>query len=174
VIWNSQDDLLGRLEGQWQRRRMPWRCDDGRRTTYDDAVDGVRHYPQRRVNRRALLRCWEANDAAPLRRQLLNHREPDAARGEEARRACAMWPGPPGSNRTQQSNLGQRGGRGEILLHATIKLRTKWRTWRDTAAIAPCEAASASRKACCQFWSSMQENTRGARNVGRTSELVFG
>ena len=45
VIWNSQDDLLGRLEGQWQRRRMPWRCDDGRRTTYDDAVDGVRHYP---------------------------------------------------------------------------------------------------------------------------------
>ena len=70
VIWNSRDDLPGRLEGQWQRRWMPWQCDDGRRTTYDDAVDGVRHYPQRRVNRRALLRRWEANDAAPLRRQL--------------------------------------------------------------------------------------------------------
>jgi hypothetical protein len=100
-----------------------------------------------RVNRRALLRRWEANDAAPLQRQLLRHRKPDAARGEEARRACAKWLGPPGSNRTQQSNLGQRGGRGEILLHTTIKLRTTWRTWRDTAAIAPCEAASASRKA---------------------------
>ena len=47
AIWNSRDDLPGRLEGQWQRRWMPWRCDDGRRTTYDDAVDGVRHYPQR-------------------------------------------------------------------------------------------------------------------------------
>jgi hypothetical protein len=91
----------------------------------------------RRVNRRALLRHWEANNAAPLRRQLLRHHEPDAAQGKEARCACATWPGPPGSNRSQQSNLGQRGGCGEILLHATIKLRTTWRTWRDTAAIAP-------------------------------------
>jgi hypothetical protein len=55
--------------------------------------------------------------------------------------------GAAGLNRTQQSNLGRRGGRGEILLHTTIKLRTAWRTWRDTAAIAPCEVASASRKA---------------------------
>ena len=123
AIRNSRDDLPGCLEGQWQRRWMPWRCDEGRRTTYDDAVEGVRHYPQRRVNRQALLRRWEANNAAPLRWQLLHHREPDAARGEEARRACAKWPGPPGSNRTQQSNLGRHGGRGEILLHATIKLR---------------------------------------------------
>jgi hypothetical protein len=147
AIRNSRDDLPGHLEGQWQRRWMPWRCGDGRRTTYEDAADGVRHYPQRRVNRQALLRRWEANDAAPLRRQLLRHCEPDAARGEEARRACATWPGPPGSNQTQQSNLGRRGGRGEILMHATIKLRTAWRTWRDTAAIAPREVASASRKA---------------------------
>ena len=78
---------------------------------------------------------------------LLRHREPDAAQGEEARRVCATWLGPLGSNRMQQSNLGQRGGRGEILLHTTIKLRTTWRTWRYTAAIAPCEAASVSRKA---------------------------
>jgi hypothetical protein len=26
---------------------MQWQCDNEQRTTYDNAVDGVRHYPQR-------------------------------------------------------------------------------------------------------------------------------
>jgi len=43
-------------------------------------------------------------DAGRLTTQQLRHHEPDAAQGEEARHACATWPGPPGSNRMQQSN----------------------------------------------------------------------
>ena len=102
AIQNSREDLPGRLEGQWRWRWMPWRCDDGRLTTMlwtDAALLG--RCP---TYRRASLRRREANNAATLGRQLLRHHEPDAAQGEEARRACATWPGLPGSNRTQQTN----------------------------------------------------------------------